>query len=288
MIQTAERRTQLEPHRYTDSGECQITWEQASGYLESLKERGYTLETVKTYRQNLIHFFRAQPNRRIDRETVMQWRDEMLESGYMPRTINLRLSSVNGLLGYLGLREYQLPEQVKLDEDEVKPELTRYEYMRLLQAARLQGKERTYLMVKIFATMGLTVQELLNVTVQAVRERQVVIPSGKTSRIVSIPDCLRKELLDYIRQAGLQSGPVFVSRNGSAIRRTAVTAFIQALSHDALVSPEKCNPRCLRKLYQSTMNGIESDVHRLVEKTYERLLEQEQVTIGWEVTDYDR
>ena len=61
-----------------------------------------------------------------------------------------------------------------------------------------------------------------------------------------------------------------------------MTAAIQGLAHDARVVPEKCNPRCLRKLYQSTMAGIEASVRLLVEQTHDRLLEQEQLTVGWE------
>ena len=30
------------------------------------------------------------------------------------------------------------------------------------------------------------------------------------------------------------------------------------------------------------MTGIEADVRRLAERTYERLLEAEQLTVGWE------
>ena len=101
-------------------------------------------------------------------------------------------------------------------------------------------------------------------------------------RQVQIPGCLRRELRDYIRQEGLAAGPVFVTRNGKLLRRTQVTAQIQALAREARVAPEKCNPRCLRKLHQTAMTGIEADVRRLAERTYERLLEAEQLTVGWE------
>ena len=50
---------------------------------------------------------------------------------------------------------------------ELQPELTRTEYLRLLQTARALGRERVYLLVKLFGTTGLTVQELEKVTVEA-------------------------------------------------------------------------------------------------------------------------
>ena len=45
---------------------------------------------------------------------------------------------------------------------------------------------------------------------------------------------------------------------------------------------EKGNPKCLRKLYLSTKAGIESNISLLVEQAMERMMEQEQFSIGWE------
>lgn len=59
------------------------------------------------------------------------------------------------------------------------------EYLRLLQAARILEKERTYLLVKIFALAGIRVGELPQVTVERVRAgacRSVPAGSGGTSR----------------------------------------------------------------------------------------------------------
>ena len=66
----------------------------------------------------------------------------------------------------------------------LQPELSRVEYLRLLQAARILEKERTYLLVKIFALAGIRVGELPQVTVERVRAgacRSVPAGSGGTS-----------------------------------------------------------------------------------------------------------
>ncbi len=43
---------------------------------------------------------------------------------------------------------------------------------------------------------------------------------------------------------------------------------------------EKGNPRCLRKMYETTREGIERDLALLVEQAQDRLLEEEQLTVG--------
>ena len=273
MKQTAEQRQTEVPGR--------ITWEQIGAYLEDMEARGCTPESIKSYQRNLTRFFCfLPPDKRLDRKTVASWRDAMLEQGYMPRTVNNRISSANSFLEYLGLREYQMPGQLKIGEDEVQPELTRNEYLRLLSAARALDKERTYLLVKTFAVLGLPVHQLSSLTVEAVERRYIPPSSGRPG--LDIPRCLAAELTSYIRREGLRGGPVFVTRGGKLLSRTGVTACIQQLARDARVPPEKCNPRCLRKLCQSTKESIRQNLSLLVEQAYGRLLEQEQAAAGWE------
>ena len=283
MLHTAEARTgqtvAISPVR---TEKTRVTREQAAAYLDSLKRRGCTEETIKTYRRNLLRFLHMlPPDGAIDRGTVARWRDVLLASGYKPRTVNVRLSAANGFLGYLGLREYQLPVWLAA-EDEAQPELTRNEYLRLLSAARALGKERTYLLVKVFAATGLAIHELPQLTAGAVHAGRITVETGRARRIIRLPACLRAELERYIQRAAASPDQaVFVTQSGKPLSRTSVTASIQSLSHDARVSPEKCNPRCLRKLYQATQAGIRASIALLAEQNYERLLEQEQLAIGW-------
>ena len=114
------------------------------------------------------------------------------------------------------------------------------------------------------------------VTAEAVR-------TGAISELdIRFPAFLRGELLDYCRRNGVEHGPVFVTRNGRPMYRTAVFDAIQRLSRDACVPEEKCNPRCLRKLYRSTQESIQASFALLMEQAHERLLETEQLTTGWE------
>ncbi|MCI8479260.1 MAG: hypothetical protein HFE97_13175 [Oscillospiraceae bacterium] len=63
--------------------------------------------------------------------------------------------------------------------------------------------------------------------------------------------------------------------------RTYVTLSIRQLCRAAQVPEEKGNPRCLKRLYQATRSGIEENIALLAEQAHDRLLEQEQLEIGW-------
>ena len=262
--------------------ELTVTWEEVCRYLDSLAARGRRRETIQVYRPKLEAFYHFLPeDKRVAADTLELWRAALLREGYSPGTANTHVSAANGLLAYLGRRDLQLIGQLDT-EGEIQPELSRTEYLRLLATARNLGRERTYLMVKVFALTGICVSELNRVTVRAVEEGRVLTACDGRAQYVLIPACLRKELTVYLRRVGITAGPVFVTRSGRPMRRTQVSGEIRTLCRDARVDGDKSSPRCLRRLYQVTQERIRDSVQILAEQAHERMLEEEQLTVGWE------
>ena len=262
--------------------ELTVTWEEVCRYLDSLAARGRRRETIQVYRPKLEAFYHFLPeDKRVAADTLELWRAALLREGYSPGTANTHVSAANGLLAYLGRRDLQLIGQLDTEE-EIQPELSRTEYLRLLATARNLGRERTYLMVKVFALTGIRVSELNRVTVRAVEEGRVLTACDGRAQYVLIPACLQKELAVYLRRVGITAGPVFVTRSGRPMRRTQVSGEIRTLCRDARVDGDKSNPRCLRRLYQVTQERIRDSVQILAEQAHERMLEEEQLTVGWE------
>lgn len=258
-----------------------LTQEEIEQFLSDLRKKGRVKGTLEGYRRGLNQLYRMLPEpKRIGRGTLIRWREALRQSGYAVRTVNMFISVANSFLEYKGLREYQVVKQLESKES-VKPELTRNEYLRLLQTARLLGQERVYLLVKLFATTGLTAQELSKVTVEAVLASQIEVCTSSGKQMVPLPACLQTELLSYAGREGRYIGPLFVTRNGTPLSRTNAATSIRQLCEEAKVPPEKGNPRCLRRLYLATREGIEQNIVQLVEQTYDRLLEAEQTIVGW-------
>lgn len=194
--------------------ELTVTWEEVCRYLDSLAARGRRRETIQVYRPKLEAFYHFLPeDKRVAADTPELWRAALLREGYSPGTANTHVSAANGLLAYLGRRDLQLIGQLDTEE-EIQPELSRTEYLRLLATARNLGRERTYLMVKVFALTGIRVSELNRVTVRAVEEGRVLTACDGRAQYVLIPACLRKELTVYLRRVGITAGPVFVTLTG--------------------------------------------------------------------------
>lgn len=181
----------------------------------------------------------------------------------------------------MGRRDLQLTGRLETGGNTERPELTRSEYLRLLVTARANGWERAFFLVKLFGITALPVRTIPCVTVEAVAAGEIIEASGGSTQRFRVPPTLRAELLQYARRQGVTSGPLFTTRNGAPVTRSGLSACIQSLAKEADIAPEKCNPRCLRKLCQKTLAGIEANVTLLIQRTYDCLLETEQMTVGW-------
>lgn len=256
----------------------ELTPEAIEDFLMYQRAQGRTAGTCETYRMELYQLYGMLPEKKcIGPGTLAGWQAALCAAGYAPRTVNARISAANSLVSYLGRRDLQFMPRLEPDPGQ-QPALTRAEYLRLLQAARQEGKERLYLAVKVLGSTGVPVQDLPFVTVEAAQAGCVRLKSG----VYRIPGCLREELLAFAARAGIRTGPVFVMRNGNPMQRTNLSHDIRQLCRDACVPAEKGSPRCLKKLYQSTVEQIRANIAMLTEQAYERMLETEQISIGWE------
>ena len=262
-----------------------LTPEQMEGYLDSLVKKGRAQGTIDGYRRGIQRLYQALPERDkfIRQDTLRRWREQLLEEGYSATAINQFVVAANGYLEYVHARELQVTDKLKV-EKELQPELSRDEYLKLLSTARALNRERVYLLVKVFGNSDLPVNELEHLTVAAVRAGMLSVDYNYSREIIRFPESICKELLSYARRQGIETGPIFLTRDGTPMSRSNVTTGIRQLCMAAGVAEEKGSPRCLRKLYQTTRAGIERSIALLVEQAQNRLLEEEQLTVGWEET----
>lgn len=266
-----------------------LTLEAIEEFLESLRQKNRGKSSLDTYRRSLMGLYAWLPeDKLLEKDTGSRWRRWMLEKkGFSHMTVNTQVSIMNTYLRFIGHRDWQVEEFVR--EPAEQPELSREEYLRLLSAARRKGRERSYLLIKTMGGAGVRVQEMSQVTVEAVLSGTVELDSHNKQRLrtLHIPEALRGELMEYTRRYHIKSGPIFLTRDGRPLSRSTIHHYVSAISQDAQVDSEKANPRCLWKMYQSIQNGIRADVDALVRQTYERMVEKEQISIGWDENSQD-
>lgn len=223
--------------------------------------------TIEKYCRDVSDFLRFVKKYEITKETVIAYKQKLLEENYAVSSINSMLASVNCLLDFLGFRELRV-KTVKMQRKIFCPEekeLTKEEYIRLVNAANRKGSERLCLILQTICGTGIRVGELQFITVEAVKRGEAAVSCKGKNRSVFIVKELRKKLLRYANDKKIRSGAVFVTRNGNPMDRTNIWREMKALCAEANVDPRKVFPHNLRHLFARVFYGLEKDIAKLAD-----------------------
>lgn len=235
-------------------------------------EKYLTLEekspvTIEKYIRDVTAFLIFLSGRPVSKEIVIEYKQRLVNDGYAVRSINSMLASLNSLFAFLGWDDCKvktIKEQQQIFCPEEK-ELTKAEYMRLVNTAKRKGNERLNLILQTICGTGIRVSELKFITVEAVKDGQAIANCKAKSRTVFIVKELKKLLLSYAKGHGITSGPIFITRTGKPISRTNIWREMKNLCEQANVNPNKVFPHNLRHLFARVFYGIEKDIAKLAD-----------------------
>ena len=234
-------------------------------YREQLVRDEKSTATIEKYLRDVRAFFALIGERALTKEEVITYKQFLIEKQYSVKSINSMLVSVNSLLAFLGwsdcrVKSIRQQRQIYCTEEK---ELTKSEYLRLLEAAKKKPQLR--LVMETICGTGIRVSELRYFTVEAVRRGEIVVNCKAKTRTILLPGKLRKLLLDYAKKNQIVSGSIFVTRNGNPLNRSNIWSDMKKLCETANVKASKVFPHNLRKLFARTFYGIEKDIAKLAD-----------------------
>ena len=155
-------------------------------------------------------------------------------------------------------------------------ELTKAEYMRLVQTAKQKGNERLNLLIQTICGTGIRVSELQYITVEAVKcGKAVVSLKGKTRSVFLVRD-LQKKLLRYAAEQKITTGAIFITRNGKPMSRTNIWREMKALCKKDLVLGYHSEAESHKFSFDSLAKR-EKDLKKLLKEVFPRMRKKSYV-----------
>lgn len=244
-----------------------ITEKTIDGFCEYLQSEEKSMATIEKYRRDVRAFAEFAAGQTVTKESVIAYKKQLLCEKYAPRSINSMLASLNSLFTFLSwtdckVKSIKLQRQIYCSEEK---ELTKAEYIRLVNTAKQKGNERLNLLLQTICGTGIRVSELPFITLEAVKEGIATVScKGKTRSVFIVRD-LQKKLLRYAAEQEIKTGAIFITRNGNPISRTNIWRDMKNLCVQAGVNPDKVFPHNLRHLFARTFYGIEKDIAKLAD-----------------------
>ena len=242
-----------------------LTLEMLKQFKEYLVLEEKSALTIEKYSRDVVVFWSFLKQRELTKEVVMEYKKSLLEHGYKPRSINSMLASLHSLFDFLGWSDCKV-KSIKIQHSAYcaeKQELSKAEYMRLLESAK--KSPRLYLLLQTICGTGIRVSELSYFTVEAVRQGEIIVSCKNKTRTILLPSKLRRALLDFAKKNGIRMGIIFKTKTGNPIHRSNIWREMKMICEKAGVLASKVFPHNLRKLFARVFYNVEKDIAKLAD-----------------------
>lgn len=201
-------------------GECSPRDRMLADFKEYLTRRQLADSTVHSYLYGTGQFL--EQYRTVSPNNLKLYKCYLLEH-YRPRTVNLRIRSMNCFLEFLHLTDLRMtmvPMQQKTFLDNV---ISQADYEYLKQCLLRDGNRLYYFVIRILADTGMRISEAVRLRVEDVRRGWLdVCSKGSKVRRVYIPLRVREECLAWLADENRDRGFLFLNRFGDPLTPAAI------------------------------------------------------------------
>lgn len=244
-----------------------LTSENINDFKKSLYSEEKSTATIEKYIRDIKALYCFAQNNSVTKEMVIEYKKKLISDGYTARSVNSMLAPINKLFSFLGWYDCRV-KPMKVQQEIFRPEekeLTKAEYLRLVNAASKKKNERMSLILQTICGTGIRVSELQYITVEAAQKGSAYVNCKAKNRSIFIVKELRKKLLKYAKNKGITSGKIFITRTGKAIDRVTIWREMKKLCQEAEVNPSKVFPHNLRHLFARAFYALEKDIAKLAD-----------------------
>lgn len=261
-----------------------LTKQHIKMFREYLIREEKSAATIEKYLHDIWCFVVYTNGEAVTKDIVLAYKQECIGK-YAVRSVNAKLASISCLFSFLGWEDCKV-KSLKIQRQVFQPEekeLTKAEYLRLIQAAK--SNPRLCLILETICSTGIRVSELQFFTVEAITSGMVTVSCKNKTRNIFVPSKLRKLLLNYTRRYHIENGVVFRTKGGRPVNRSNLWKEMKNLCAAANVNPSKVFPHNLRKLFAQTFYGVEKDIAKLADILGHNSIDTTRIyimTTGWE------
>lgn len=244
-----------------------LTKELIMDYERKLMLDEYSKATIEKYIRDIRNFYEElSEGKEISKENTIAYKKK-LEENYAITSANSMLVAMNRFLKYAGAEDccvklFRIQRESFCEKDK---ELTKGEYVHLVDEARRKGDERLAMIMQTICSTGIRISELRYIDVAAVKREHTKVSCKGKIRTVFLPRQLCQALSSYCKANGITKGSIFVTRGGQPMNRSNIWRAMKKLCESCHVSAQKVFPHNLRHLFAVTFYNMKKDVVRLAD-----------------------
>jgi site-specific recombinase XerD len=258
-----------------------------------LKQRGLSDHTIQAYLYTIRYFF---DHYDLNLESLLEYKGYLIEQ-YKPKTVNLRIHSLNSYLNYIGRSDLTL-KSLKIQQKSFLEDVISFaDYLFLKRKLKSDGNLKWHFVVWFLGATGARVGEVIKLKVEhvAIGYFDVYSKGGKIRRLY-IPKKLQKEALKWLEEEKRTSGYLFLNRFGQPITSRGIAQQLKNYANKYGLDSKVVYPHSFRHMYAKRFLEKYKDLslladllgHESIETTriYLRRTSSEQQAIVNKVVDW--
>ncbi len=184
-------------------------------YREFLIKRELSEKTVNKYLRDSERFYTDIGENEIDFNSVSEYKNRLIRR-YKSTTVNSYLISLNLYWNWCG-RDDLCVSLIKCQRSYFSAcEFSVSEYHSMIDYAKRSGNIKWYIIMRCLGSLGIRVGELKFITYESLIRSCAEILFKAKLRTILFPETLREELISYCKICGIENGPVFLNKKGTA------------------------------------------------------------------------
>ncbi len=226
-----------------------------------LQRRQLAESTIHAYLSGAEQFLTLYPS--INFNNLQLYKCYLLEH-YKPQTVNLRIRAMNCLMESLHMTDSRMTMVHIQQKSFLENVISRADYEYLKRCLLRDGDHLYYFIIRIMATTGMRVSEVVQLRAEDVRRGYMDLYSkGNKSRRVYIPARTRKECLAWLRRIRRMSGFVFLNRRGDPLTPAGIRSQLRKFEGRYGLDASVLHPHSFRHLFAKNFIEICGDLSML-------------------------
>lgn len=228
-----------------------------------LREEDYAENSIVTYSYAVRDFLRRFTT--LNSAHLLAYKAFLIET-YKPKTVNLRIRSMNKYLEVAGrpnlkLKTIKMPKESYTDNV-----ISNDDYVLFKRKLRKDPDQRWYFIVWILAATGVRISELTRLQVEHVKAGYADIRSkGNRIRRVYFPPKLQAQALKWLEDDERNYGPLFLNTHSRALTTRGIAARLRTFAVKYGINPEVVHPHSFRHLFAKNFLRKDQDISLLAD-----------------------
>lgn len=232
-------------------------------FEDYMKNHNLSTNTVTAYSFALRQFQKNFAS--VTRKNLRQYKLWLIEN-YKPETVNLRIRAINCYLESINKTTMKIPPIKMQHKNFLENVISEADYIYFKNCLKSDKEMLWYFVIRFLAATGARISELLQIKVEHIMIGYLDLYSkgGKLRRLY-IPESLQCEALDWLKELNLNSGFIFLNRQGKLITSRGVAIQLKTFAIRYNINPVVVYPHSFRHLFAKTFLDRFNDIALLAD-----------------------